>query len=304
MIAGDVTARPIIRGVLFDKDGTLINYQASWAPTNLSAGRLASEGDAELAARLLIIAGVDPATGYATSDGLLASGNTEDVAQAWTEAGSPFGTAELTERLDILFRSAVVAAVHHHHVGMLGGDTQHPVSGAADDQRRPVPPEALLLHRKRGRAAGQRSDVLGPEPAAQLGDRLGEPRGAGAEPLERDARRVELPLHVARAETDLQPPAGEQIRRGGEALIPRVIRVEREVRERDEERRLQTELEDVVVVAVDANACADGRVTQPRSVGFGKTRELGLRIAAHHEVHGQADEHHQARREADRADDA
>lgn len=111
MIAGDVTARPIIRGVLFDKDGTLIDYQASWAPTNLSAGRLASEGDAELAARLLTIAGVDPATGYATSDGLLASGNTEDVAQAWTEAGSPFGTAELTERLDILFRSAVVAAV-------------------------------------------------------------------------------------------------------------------------------------------------------------------------------------------------
>ena len=42
MIAGDVTARPLIRGVLFDKDGTLIDYQASWAPTNLSAGRLAS----------------------------------------------------------------------------------------------------------------------------------------------------------------------------------------------------------------------------------------------------------------------
>lgn len=111
MIAGDAMTRPSIRGVLFDKDGTLIDYQASWAPTNLGAGRLAARGDAELAARLLTVAGVDPATGYATSDGLLASGNTEDVAQAWVEAGAPFGMAELTDRLDTLFRSAVVAAV-------------------------------------------------------------------------------------------------------------------------------------------------------------------------------------------------
>lgn len=103
--------RPVIRGILFDKDGTLIDYQASWAPTNLGAGRLAAQGDANLAARLLTVAGVDPVTGYATSDGLLASGNTEDVAQAWVEAGAPFDMAELTERLDTLFQSAVVAAV-------------------------------------------------------------------------------------------------------------------------------------------------------------------------------------------------
>ncbi|MFC5421678.1 HAD family hydrolase [Bosea eneae] len=103
--------RPAIGGILFDKDGTLIDYQASWAPTNLGAGRLAARGDTELAARLLTIAGVDPATGYATSDGLLASGNTEDVAQAWAEAGAPFGVEDLTEQLDTLFRSAVVAAV-------------------------------------------------------------------------------------------------------------------------------------------------------------------------------------------------
>lgn len=104
-------SRPTISGILFDKDGTLIDYQASWAPTNLRAGRLAAKGDAELAARLLTVAGVDPATGYATSDGLLASGNTEDVAKAWVEAGVSSSVADLTERLDTLFQSAVVAAV-------------------------------------------------------------------------------------------------------------------------------------------------------------------------------------------------
>ncbi|MCV9937542.1 HAD-IA family hydrolase [Boseaceae bacterium BT-24-1] len=106
-----MTALPAIRGLLFDKDGTLIDYQASWAPTNLRAGRLAALGDPDLAAQLLTVAGVDPVTGYTVSDGLLASGNTEDVAEAWAEAGSPFGAAELTDRLDTLFRSVVVAAV-------------------------------------------------------------------------------------------------------------------------------------------------------------------------------------------------
>lgn len=106
-----MSAGATIRGILFDKDGTLIDYQASWAPTNLQAGRLASRGDADLAARLLSIAGIDPATGYASSDGLLASGSTGDVALAWAEAGAPFSASELTERLDGLFRSAVVAAV-------------------------------------------------------------------------------------------------------------------------------------------------------------------------------------------------
>ena len=37
--------RPAISGILFDKDGTLIDYQASWAPTNLGAGRLAARGE-------------------------------------------------------------------------------------------------------------------------------------------------------------------------------------------------------------------------------------------------------------------
>lgn len=100
-----------IRGILFDKDGTLLDYQASWAPLNLRAGELAARGDAALARRLLTLAGVAPQTGFATSDGLLASGSTEEVAQAWCEAGSPFAVTELTERLDALFQAGVTEMV-------------------------------------------------------------------------------------------------------------------------------------------------------------------------------------------------
>lgn len=106
-----MSAIPTIRGILFDKDGTLLDYQASWAPINLRAGRLAAQGDAALEEHLLTLAGVDPATGFSTSDGLLAAGNTQEVAQAWHSAGSKFAVAELTLRLDALFQAGVANVV-------------------------------------------------------------------------------------------------------------------------------------------------------------------------------------------------
>lgn len=100
-----------LRGLLFDKDGTLFDYGASWPPINREAGLLAADGDAMLAADLLRRAGADPETGQAVADSLLAAGNTEELAQAWHEAGSPLGIAPLVERLDALFQAAVVRMV-------------------------------------------------------------------------------------------------------------------------------------------------------------------------------------------------
>ena len=108
-----------IRGILFDKDGTLLDYQASWAPINLRAGRLAAQGDPALEEHLLVLAGIDPATGFSTSDGLLAAGNTREVAQAWHVAGSKFAIAELTERLDALFQAGVADVVPVCDLGAL-----------------------------------------------------------------------------------------------------------------------------------------------------------------------------------------
>jgi hypothetical protein len=49
-----------LRGLLFDKDGTLLDYAASWIPINRRAADLASDGDAALAAHLLRVGGADP----------------------------------------------------------------------------------------------------------------------------------------------------------------------------------------------------------------------------------------------------
>ena len=100
-------ASATIRGLLFDKDGTLLDYEASWPPINREAALLAAQGDAALAAKLLRAAGAEPETGQAAADSLLAAGNTVELAQAWCAAGSPIPEAELVVRLDELFQGAV-----------------------------------------------------------------------------------------------------------------------------------------------------------------------------------------------------
>lgn len=100
-----------IRGLLFDKDGTLLDYGASWPPINRDAALLAAGGDPALAARLLRSAGAAPDSGQAEADSLLAAGNTIELAQTWREAGSPLARGELVERLDALFQGAVARMV-------------------------------------------------------------------------------------------------------------------------------------------------------------------------------------------------
>jgi phosphoglycolate phosphatase len=100
-----------IRGILFDKDGTLIDYAASWGPINLKAARLAAAGDPDLAARLLTVAGGDAATGHAVADSVLAAGNTAEIAACWVGAGARLDLDALISQLDALFSASATLAV-------------------------------------------------------------------------------------------------------------------------------------------------------------------------------------------------
>lgn len=99
--------RPVIRGILFDKDGTLVDYEASWRPVNEAAARLAARGDADLAQALLHAGGVDPVTGRVVADSVIAAGTTRAIAACWIAAGAGFDLDELTARMDVLFRNSV-----------------------------------------------------------------------------------------------------------------------------------------------------------------------------------------------------
>ncbi|MCL4766356.1 MAG: HAD family hydrolase [Hyphomicrobiaceae bacterium] len=100
-----------ISAILFDKDGTLIDYHLSWRPINDRAALHAARGDERLAARLLQLAGADPATGRVAADSLLAAATPRDIAAAWIAAGSPFTLGPLAGDLDRIFCAGVEDAV-------------------------------------------------------------------------------------------------------------------------------------------------------------------------------------------------
>ncbi|MGF9693243.1 HAD-IA family hydrolase [Rhizobium sp. 0TCS1.26] len=94
----------LIRGLLFDKDGTILRYDESWGPVNREAARIAAAGgDSAFEERLLIACGMDPVTGRTMADSLFAAGTAAQIAAGLVEAGSPLDVATLTVALDDLF---------------------------------------------------------------------------------------------------------------------------------------------------------------------------------------------------------
>ena len=106
-----MSAAAHIKGILFDKDGTLLDYDESWLPVNRELARIASEDDAALADHLLAECGMDPVTGHIVPDSLLAAGNTRQIAEGLVAAGSRVEVIELTIKLDNLFANAAEFSV-------------------------------------------------------------------------------------------------------------------------------------------------------------------------------------------------
>ena len=100
-----------IDAILFDKDGTMIDYQATWAPINLKAGTLAARGDTALAAKLVEAGGADARTGHARADAPFAAGSARDIARALIAQGALWNDDDLTRALDMLFLESVARAV-------------------------------------------------------------------------------------------------------------------------------------------------------------------------------------------------
>ena len=72
-----------IRGVLFDKDGTLVDFEATWAILARKMALLAADGDAARADILLEQSGLDLATNRFRADSIFAAGTNADVVELW-----------------------------------------------------------------------------------------------------------------------------------------------------------------------------------------------------------------------------
>lgn len=107
------TAAPLTppRALLFDKDGTLLDYAASWVPVNRRAALLAAAGDRALAARLLAAAGHDPDTDRVVPGSPMVAGDAGEIAALWAGLLPDGDAGRLAAELDRLFEEAVAEAV-------------------------------------------------------------------------------------------------------------------------------------------------------------------------------------------------
>jgi phosphoglycolate phosphatase len=104
-----------IRGIIFDKDGTLIDFEKTWVPVLIGSATALAEtvGRGEMAGVMLDAVGRNPLTGRIIGGTQLASGTTDVVAGRWCEILPelpPVG--EVTEWLDDHWTRAGLANLH------------------------------------------------------------------------------------------------------------------------------------------------------------------------------------------------
>jgi phosphoglycolate phosphatase len=89
-----------IRGILFDKDGTLIDFPASWLPVLKDLSLKFAKGDAARAAELLEIAGFDAYDGSIKAGSIWAAGHTLDLVRAWLPSAEAYEHSEMARWVD------------------------------------------------------------------------------------------------------------------------------------------------------------------------------------------------------------
>ena len=94
-----------IRGILFDKDGTLLDYAATWMTANRVAALAAAGGDRALSERLLIAGGYHPEQDRVGANTALAAGNAAEIAAVWLPQLPGWSVGDLAGLLDRIFEA-------------------------------------------------------------------------------------------------------------------------------------------------------------------------------------------------------
>ena len=93
------------RGIVIDKDGTLLDFYRTWLPIYLYAAQEFAEGDAGLAESLLTQHGFDRSKHKFIGGSLLAAGNNQQIADAWAvQMGKPDQAEAIGTQLHRIFR--------------------------------------------------------------------------------------------------------------------------------------------------------------------------------------------------------
>ena len=100
-----------IKGILFDKDGTLFDFHKTWIAAAREAAFLASGRDRARADLFLAAGGLDFSTDRFLPDSVIAAGHTGELAELWADLGAVLPRHILHARLEEVFnRLSVVNA--------------------------------------------------------------------------------------------------------------------------------------------------------------------------------------------------
>lgn len=92
-----------VKAVLFDKDGTLVDFNETWHALYEKLALEVTGGNAKEAARLLAEGGFDPATGSFVAGSELAAGTTPGIVRLWLPDADEKEYSRWCERLDRAF---------------------------------------------------------------------------------------------------------------------------------------------------------------------------------------------------------
>ena len=94
-----------IRGILFDKDGTVIDYWRTWVPINREVALYAARGNKAVADEVLRLGGHDPVTDHVTPGSALAAGDFLDIAEAFAAHPEVASAGQLVAGIERIFRT-------------------------------------------------------------------------------------------------------------------------------------------------------------------------------------------------------
>jgi phosphoglycolate phosphatase len=94
---------PAIRAVLFDKDGTLIDFRATWLPAYEAIVRRLVGSDEQAVDRLLTAGGYDRVSGRIDPSSVLAAGTNVEIAALWAGLIGHDDVAALATRVNLEF---------------------------------------------------------------------------------------------------------------------------------------------------------------------------------------------------------
>jgi phosphoglycolate phosphatase len=100
-----VTDPSDIRGLLFDKDGTILDYVRTWVPINRAVATYAARGDPALRDRALAAGGHDPVTDHVTPGSPFAGGTVAEIAAVVGAAVGATAPPDLDEETARLFET-------------------------------------------------------------------------------------------------------------------------------------------------------------------------------------------------------